>query len=572
MSSSFKISRGLKNKLPVGINDGNIYYTTDESKFYIDYGNVRKELNAKMADSLLNARKITLTGDVSGEVTFDGSQDVSITITIADDSHNHIISNIDSLQTTLDDKVSKSATEVQCIAGGLVIGKTSSSGISGIGVGRIMFTGQVNPLIGLQAIDSAGNVMTPYYLQTLAGDDSLYIGPTSSKALKMDSNGNMTSPANLTIGGIISEGGKALSEKYASIELVNTKYDKAGGDISGHIYLTGAKDSSSTGNTSQIVFGTASNNHVAISSNNNAIVINPTISSTVNQIVLYLDKASVFPNGIQGNLTGNASSATKLATARTITLSGVVSGSGSFDGSDNLTITTTSTASSNAAAGSGYGTCSTAASTAAKVATLSDYALTTGGTVAIKFTNAVPANATLNINSKGAKSIYYKGKAIVDGVINAGEVAFFIFDGTYYHLLGVDRDRFFTTLVPYGTQITASSTSTVTLNSPTYMKVGNYFCSANAQAEFITDLPKAGTAFMMSVYSPLSQTIDNETTGTWVHRIRKIQFYTGEEFIQYSYTNGTAGNWVYGVWKCLVTATQQLSFSVTSDGILQVTY
>ena len=92
--------------------------------------------------------------------------------------------------------------------------------------------------------------MTPYYLQALASDDSLYIGPTSSKALKMDGNGNMTSPANLTIGGIISEGGKVLSEKYASIELVNTKYDKTGGNISGHIYLTGADAGSSTSNTS----------------------------------------------------------------------------------------------------------------------------------------------------------------------------------------------------------------------------------------------------------------------------------------------------------------------------------
>ena len=82
----------------------------------------------------------------------------------------------------------------------------------------------------------------------------------------------------------------------------------SGGNVSGHIYLTGAKESSSTGNTSQIVFGTSSNNHVAVSSNTNALVINPTTSTTTNQIVLYLDKASVFPNGI----TGTASNATKL--------------------------------------------------------------------------------------------------------------------------------------------------------------------------------------------------------------------------------------------------------------------
>lgn len=85
----------------------------------------------------------------------------------------------------------------------------------------------------------------------------------------------------------------------------------SGGNVSGHIYLTGAKESSSTGNTSQIIFGTSSNNHVAVSSNTNALVINPTSSTTTNQIVLYLDKASVFPNGISGN----ASSATTAANA-----------------------------------------------------------------------------------------------------------------------------------------------------------------------------------------------------------------------------------------------------------------
>ena len=79
----------------------------------------------------------------------------------------------------------------------------------------------------------------------------------------------------------------------------------AGGNITGHVYLTGAKESSSTGNTSQIIFGTSSNNHLALSSNNNALVINPTSSGTTNQIVLYLDKQSQFPSGITSNGTIN---------------------------------------------------------------------------------------------------------------------------------------------------------------------------------------------------------------------------------------------------------------------------
>ena len=57
------------------------------------------------ADKLTAARIISLTGDVSGSVSFDGSKDVAIEVTILDDSHNHIISNIDGLQSALDKKV-----------------------------------------------------------------------------------------------------------------------------------------------------------------------------------------------------------------------------------------------------------------------------------------------------------------------------------------------------------------------------------------------------------------------------------------------------------------------------------
>jgi hypothetical protein len=61
--------------------------------------------NASTATKLQTARTISLTGDVTGSTSFNGSTDVSITATIADDSHNHIISNIDNLQTTLDSKI-----------------------------------------------------------------------------------------------------------------------------------------------------------------------------------------------------------------------------------------------------------------------------------------------------------------------------------------------------------------------------------------------------------------------------------------------------------------------------------
>ena len=89
--------------------------------------------------------------------------------------------------------------------------------------------------------------------------------------------------------------------------------------------------------------------------------------------------------------------------------------------------------------GIGYGTCTTAAATASKAVTLANYNLVKNGIISVKFTNAVPASATLNVNSKGAKSIFYKGAAIVANVIRAGDTATFMYDGTQYHLLGVDR-------------------------------------------------------------------------------------------------------------------------------------
>ena len=74
-------------------------------------------------------------------------------------------------------------------------------------------------------------------------------------------------------------------------------------------------------------------------------------------------------------------------------------------------------------------------------ASLSNYTLDggNGGTVSIKFSNDVPASATLNINSKGAKAIYYKGVAITAGVIQSGDTATFMYDGSHYVLLCVDR-------------------------------------------------------------------------------------------------------------------------------------
>ena len=59
----------------------------------------------------------------------------------------------------------------------------------------------------------------------------------------------------------------------------------------------------------------------------------------------------------------------------------------------------------NLALGCGYGRCSTSSTTSAKTVSMTAYDLVEGGIVAILFDQDVKANASLNINSRGSKSI-----------------------------------------------------------------------------------------------------------------------------------------------------------------------
>lgn len=62
--------------------------------------------NAGTATTLATARTIALGGDLSGSASFNGSANITITAAVADDSHNHVISNVDGLQAALDGKAS----------------------------------------------------------------------------------------------------------------------------------------------------------------------------------------------------------------------------------------------------------------------------------------------------------------------------------------------------------------------------------------------------------------------------------------------------------------------------------
>ena len=106
------------------------------------------------------------------------------------------------------------------------------------------------------------------------------------------------------------------------------------------------------------------------------------------------------------------------------------------------------------------------------------------------------------------------------------------------------NSRFSLQSVPYGTAVGENAD----LNTVTYLSVGNYYCGADAIVSTMTNVP-VKRAFMMTVYSPLTPTVDNETTGKWVYRVRKFMTYLGEEYIQSVYSGNTAGTFTYNNWQ-----------------------
>lgn len=100
--------------------------------------------------------------------------------------------------------------------------------------------------------------------------------------------------------------------------------------------------------------------------------------------------------------------------------------------------------------GNGYATCTTAAGTVAKIATYTNYVLVNHGIVAVKFTNAnTVASPTLNINSQGAKAIWYQGAALSENsgkIWGAGDIVTFIYNTVdnsngVYEIISIDKDH-----------------------------------------------------------------------------------------------------------------------------------
>lgn len=128
--------------------------------------------------------------------------------------------------------------------------------------------------------------------------------------------------------------------------------------------------------------------------------------------------------------------------------------------------------------------------------------------------------------------------------VEADDLATVATTGDYNDLSNLPSDRLYRMLVPTGTEITSNKN----LNTTEFLSVGRYYCSANATVATLTNCPTS-SAFMMEVFSPLSTTIDNETTSPWVYRLRLLTTYNGETWVQQVDSGSTAGSFTYRTWK-----------------------
>ena len=99
---------------------------------------------------------------------------------------------------------------------------------------------------------------------------------------------------------------------------------------------------------------------------------------------------------------------------------------------------------------------------------MSGYIARYGNIAVVKFTYAVTAGCTLNINNTGAKPIKYRGSNITNDIIGDGDMATFINAGSAYELIAVDK---FSNYLVKQPSVNTNGTATYTLTYNTVYKL-----------------------------------------------------------------------------------------------------
>lgn len=163
------------------------YYATDTMKFYY-YNNGWKVVgdNVATATKLATARKISITGDATGSVDFDGSEDVSVEVAVGNDTHSHTASTLPAASTTV-----KGVMLLGASGGAATYGHSHSNmgAASADAAGSAGFVPA--PSAGAQAkfLRGDGTWQTPYTHPTSAGNKHVPSGGASGNILGWSADG-----------------------------------------------------------------------------------------------------------------------------------------------------------------------------------------------------------------------------------------------------------------------------------------------------------------------------------------------------------------------------------------------
>lgn len=268
--------------------------------------------NANTATALANARSIGLSGDATGSVSFNGTADVSISATLAT-----VNANVGSFGSstaipviTVDAKgritgvSTASISTALSIAGGtgtdtVTLGSDTLTFAGGTGVTTTVTNNQVSFAIG-QAVSTTSDVT----FNSVTVNGTLNSDDITASNISIAGNASIT--GNLTVLGTVTTVNSttvAIGDK--NIELAKDATTAAQAD-GGGITVTGPTTAAT------ILYG----------SSDDSWNFNKKINATA---------------GIVGALTGNADTATKLSTARNLSLTGDATATlSSFDGSGNV--------------------------------------------------------------------------------------------------------------------------------------------------------------------------------------------------------------------------------------------
>jgi hypothetical protein len=168
--------------------------------------------NASTATILQTARTIGLSGDVSGSATFNGGSNITIVASVADDSHNHIIANVDGLQAALDGKADTTHTHIISDVTNLqttLDGKAAKAGSSSQAFAASTLTSTAvntaTATISSYLSVPTATVTTANITTVDLGDWTiyesagvLYFAKNGVKKMKLDESGNLTVTGNVT--------------------------------------------------------------------------------------------------------------------------------------------------------------------------------------------------------------------------------------------------------------------------------------------------------------------------------------------------------------------------------------